>query len=97
MNQGAQDKWLARASALLPGFVLDRCRHDSVDLPALWVFRDGVQVGSCSMVEWSPGAATWRVCRMQRGMPTSERRFDRLSEGLRHIADGAAWQREGGR
>lgn len=98
MNQAAQDKFVATAARLLPGFSIDRCKHASLELPALWVFRDGVQVGSCTMMAREP--VEWKACRMVRGMPTSERRFiagaaPALLSALEHIRDGAAWQREG--
>lgn len=65
-TQAEQDAHLAQARLLTPqNITLDRCRHETVDLTTLWVFREGRQVG---VVAHRPDGA-WRGQRMYQGMP----------------------------
>lgn len=76
---------MKRAAKLLgSGYTVDRCRHATVKDTALWVFRDGVQVGSITLFD---GATEWKANRMHRGMPTTERRFVSLADACAHISD----------
>ena len=76
---------MKRARAILgSGYTVDRCRHPTVKDTALWVFRDGVQVGSVTLFE---GASEWKANRIHRGMPISEKRYASLADACAHIAD----------
>jgi hypothetical protein len=66
------------------GYTVERCRHKTVTDTALWVFRDGVQVGSITLFD---GASEWKANRMHRGMPTSERRYAELADACSHITE----------
>lgn len=87
MTDEEMDRDLAEAAGLLAraGLRVDRCRHESVEATALWVFDGVKQIGSVSRVcpDWY-----WKANRMHRGMPTSQRYFPYLHEAIAHITDG---------
>jgi hypothetical protein len=75
---------MKRAALILGGgYTVGRCRHATVTDTALWVFREGVQVGSITSV----GESEWRANRLLRGLPVSEKRYSNLADACAHIAD----------
>jgi len=78
---------MKRAAKLLgSGYTVDRCRHRTVKDTVLWIFRDGVQVGSVALYE-SQGFSDWKANRLHRGLPTTEKRYASLADACAHIAD----------
>jgi hypothetical protein len=78
MTQDQQDADLSDARALAPhGVTVDRCRHESIEETALWLFTDGAQIASITR-----DGAAWRATRMLRGMPTAQTMADTLPAAM---------------
>lgn len=88
MTQEEQDRDLADAQAYLgcTSLTVDRCRHESVTLTALWVFsgtdRRGKprQIGSVTRMEGDPLEYRWECTRMAHRIPVARRTFKTLLE-----------------
>lgn len=66
-----------------PGVRVDMCRHPSVsfDERSFWLFRDDKQIAA--VAHESRSMLPWRATRMERGMPTAQRRFVTIDHALR--------------
>lgn len=83
MTPAEMDQELNDAQAYLPHFVLNRCRHESVDMTALWLFdANGVQIGACSR----QGNGFWRASHMHQGLPIAQRDHFIMLDALDYIA-----------
>lgn len=65
---------------------VDRCRHESVEVTALWFFVGNKQVGSAHR----RAVGGWIANRMHAGTPTSERVCGDLCDVVAHIREGIA-------
>jgi hypothetical protein len=83
MTEQEMDCEVADAQAYLPHLRLDRCRHESVAMTALWLFdAEGKQIGACSRTD----NGGWRASHMHQGMPTSQREHFLMLDALDYIA-----------
>lgn len=93
MSQSAQNADLTELRAILakaaPLLSADRCRHETNEFSALWLFDGDSQVGYASR-----DGVSWRCGHMHRGTGTSCRTFATLGDCVRHILDMAKhWSR----
>lgn len=87
MTQSDQELALIEARMLAGGtsLRLDRCRHESNDTAAIWIFRGADQIGSISLY------TRWKTNRMLPKIgAVSERYYDTLREAVADITAHAA-------